>query len=61
MPTLELHNIPVDAASFLVTPAVVVTQGVCECCDEPKPSFLITVQWLMWGFGISLTFDSSHE
>lgn len=59
IPSLQFFNSPVDCASFLVTPAVVITQGTCECCaDGVHPSFLLQVQWLIWGFGVSIDFSS---
>jgi hypothetical protein len=56
MPHFEIISFPVEADSFVLTPAIVITQGRDAETLNLAPSFAIQVQWLMWGFGICVTF-----
>lgn len=55
MPEVHFISCPVDADSFLITPAIVITQGRDDN-EALMPGFLIQVQWLMWGFGVCISF-----
>lgn len=51
----EIISCPVDEDSFVVLPVIVITQGRDDT-GAPCAGWLITCQWMMWGFGIVLEF-----
>lgn len=52
---LSFLSCPVEEDSFVLLPVIVITQGRDEAASL-APSFLITCQWMMWGFGITIDF-----
>lgn len=61
LPRVDFQNDPPPDESFIVTPAIVVTQGICACCEKPEPVFCISFQWLMWGFMAVIDFSGDKE
>lgn len=51
-----IFNAPVDEDSFLITPAIVITRARHEDGLTPAPACMIMVQWLCWGFALSINF-----
>lgn len=52
---LNLISCPVDDDSFVVLPVIVVTQGRDEGGGLCR-GWLISFQWMMWGFGLAIEF-----
>lgn len=49
----------IDSDAFLVTPAVVVSLGRCECCETPG-GVMISLEWLIWRLGIVIDWTPPH-
>ncbi|MCF7785572.1 MAG: hypothetical protein K9N47_05585 [Prosthecobacter sp.] len=54
---IQFHWSPPDDNSLVLTPAVVITRAIFEENDKPANAFMLQVEWLIWGVGI--TFDFS--
>ena len=46
--------------NFIITPALVVQIGRCECCQKVG-GFSLSLSWLWFEIGVTFHFANSHE
>jgi hypothetical protein len=58
---ISFHFDPCPPDSFVLTPAVIVTQARCECCDAPAPAFRLSLDWLLWSAAVEIVFPTASH
>ena len=61
MPEISFHFDDIPRDSFALTPALVVTQARCECCDEPAPAYRLSLDWMIWSAAIEIVLPKARH
>jgi len=43
----------------VLIPTICILRGRCECCDEPG-GWMVSLDWMMWSWGITFDFGGPH-